>query len=270
MPTPLHVVTAGAGPRIVLVHGSAADHATWTIQLASRLRDRFTLCAYDRRGTGGSVDPARADDLDVAEASVGDHADDLIGLLAGDPAIVVGSSFGAVVVLEAARRRPALIRGMVLCEPPLAASDDAPSVPTEFLARFDELVASDGGEAAAEFFLRTVISEQAYERMPRAYQSRSRALWRQIRGDCRALAAYRVDYPTLASVTVPALLLGGDRSAPFFRPTLDALAAHLGRARLAILAGAGHMLHAEAPRAFHDRVVELADALGQTAAVPGA
>ncbi|MBK9033265.1 MAG: alpha/beta hydrolase [Myxococcales bacterium] len=57
-------------------------------------------------------------------------------------------------------------------------------------------------------------------------------------------------------------LLGGDRSAAYFRPTLTALAAALPRASLAIIAGAGHMLHAEAPRAFAEHVDALAAATG--------
>lgn len=254
MSSPLHVVTTGQGPRCVLVHGSAAEHVTWNIQLAGALRDRFTLQAYDRRGTGRSPgDP---------DASVEAHADDLLELIGDDRVLAVGSSFGAVCVLAAARRAPARFHGVVLCEPPLAPSDDAPAVPEAFLARFDELVATAGGEAAAEFFLRTVLTDAIYDRIPRAFQARSQALWRQIRGDSRALGAYRVDYAGLRAVEVPALLLGGARSAPYYRPTLEALAAALPRARLALLAGAGHMMHAEAPRAFADHLLAFAAEVG--------
>jgi hypothetical protein len=42
MPSPLHVVCVGQGPRVLFVHGSAADHTTWSIQLASGLRDGGT------------------------------------------------------------------------------------------------------------------------------------------------------------------------------------------------------------------------------------
>jgi pimeloyl-ACP methyl ester carboxylesterase len=43
MSSGLHVVCAGDGPQIVLIHGSAADHRTWSILLASPLRARFAL-----------------------------------------------------------------------------------------------------------------------------------------------------------------------------------------------------------------------------------
>jgi pimeloyl-ACP methyl ester carboxylesterase len=241
----LHAVSAGHGTPLLLVHGSAADHTTWTIQLASApLREAFTMTAVDRRATAATVE---------------EHAADLAGF---GPVIAVGSSFGAVVVLELARARPDLVRGMVLCEPPLPASDDAPGAPAGFLDELDAIAAARGGEAAAERFLRTVLGDPAFERMPRMFRARATALWPAIRSDCHALAAYRVRYAELPGVEVPALLLGGERSAAYFRPTLDALAAALPRARLEILAGAGHMMQADAHRSFAERLIGFAGTIG--------
>jgi len=237
MATAPHVVTVGEGPRVVLVHGSAADHTTWSIQLASSLRSRYTLHAIDRR-------------TDVTEVS--DHADDVVAILGADlaPAFVVGSSFGAVVALDAVRRHPTRFAGAVLIEPPMAPTNEPTADQQLLLAGFDARRAAAGDEAAAELFLRTVLGDAAYERMPRAYQDRSKAKAPQIRADCAALLAYRPRYEELRSVTTPVQLLGGERSAAYFRPTLDALAAHLPAARLDLIPGAGHMLHAEAHRKF--------------------
>jgi pimeloyl-ACP methyl ester carboxylesterase len=232
--------------RLFLVHGSAADQSTWTIQLASAaLRARFEMIAYDRS---------------AAAATVEEHAADLAARIGDAPALVAGSSFGAVVTLECARSHPARLRGMVLCEPPLPPSDDAPGIPVDFLAELDRLARDDSGEAAAERFLRTVLGDAAYERMPRMFQVRSKAMWPAIRSDCHALAAYRVRYAELPAVQVPALLLGGDRSAAYFRPTLEAIAARLPGCELAILAGAGHMMHADAHRSFAEHLIRFADA----------
>jgi pimeloyl-ACP methyl ester carboxylesterase len=244
----LHAVRAGSGPRLVLVHGSAADHATWSIQLASPLRERFTLVAYDRRREATSVE---------------DHRDDLAHLIEGEPgpALVAGSSFGAVVVLDLARTRPELCRGIVLIEPPMSPSDEVAVHPTDFLDELDRLAAASGHEAAAERFLRTVLGDTAFERMPRAFQDRAKSKWLAIRADSGALAVYRPRYAELGQVAVPALLLGGERSAAYFRPTLEALRTALPAARLEIVAGAGHMLHAEASRRFAELVVEFAAAV---------
>lgn len=242
----LHVVRAGVGPRILLIHGSAADHATWSIQLASPLRDRFGLLAYDRRAGAHSVE---------------DHADDAARLLAeepGEPGLVVGSSFGAVIALDLLRRHPMSCRGAVLIEPPMAASDEVPAAPMAFLGEFDRRAAEQGGPAAAEYFLRFVLGDVSYDRIPQLFQDRSKSKFAQIRDDSAALIAYRPRYAELAGVTAPVLLLGGERSAPYFRPTLAALQAVLPRARLEIVPAAGHMLQAEAHRRFTELVTQFA------------
>lgn len=249
MSSGLHVIRAGAGPRVLLIHGSAADHTTWTIQLASALREHLTLVAYDRRATATTVEA---------------HADDAVSILGDDPApaLVIGSSFGAVIALDVLRRHGGRVAGGVLIEPPMAARDDVPAVPPAFLAAFDRTVAEQGGPAAGELFLRTVLGDPAFERMPRMFRDRSTAMWAEIRADSEALLAYRPRYAELAAVPHPVLLLGGERSAPYFRPTLDALAAVLPGARLEVVPAAGHMLHAEASRTFAERVLAFARECG--------
>ncbi len=250
MSSPLHVVRVGSGPRVVLIHGSATDHATWSIQLASPLREQLTLIAYDRR---------------VEAPTVEAHAADAVSLLEDDPtpALLVGSSFGAVIALETLRQNPTRFAGAVLIEPPMAPDDDVATAQLEMLARFDQTVADAGGPAAAELFLRTVLSDPAYARMPRAFQERSKNLWRSIRADSVALVAYRPRYALLGSVRAPVLLLGGEQSAAYFRPTLNALAAALPAARLEVVPRAGHMLHAEAHRRFAELVLGFAHELAQ-------
>jgi pimeloyl-ACP methyl ester carboxylesterase len=227
----LHVVRAGTGPRILLIHGSAADHTTWSIQLASSLTQRFELVAYDR-----SISETVEAQADEAET------------LLDDRTIIVGSSFGAVVALEVIRRRR--LPGAVLIEPPMGSTDDKPAAPAAFLAEYDRVAAAKGGEAAAEMFLRTVLGDAAYERMRRAFQERSKSKHVEIRADSAALIAYRPRYAALGAVTTPVQLVGGEKSASYFRPTLDALFASLPDARIEVIPGAGHMLHAEAHRRF--------------------
>jgi pimeloyl-ACP methyl ester carboxylesterase len=248
MSSALHAVRAGNGPRLLLVHGSAADRTTWSIQLAT-LRDRFEMIAYDRR----------AGDLTVEE-----HAADAAGLLEREPGktLVVGSSFGAVIALELIRSRGALCAGAVLVEPPMAATDDALSVPAAFLAEYDRRIASDGGPAAAELFLRLVLGDAAYDRIPEVFQDRAKARWAEARADTVALIAYRPRYGELRDVALPVLLVGGERSNAYFRPTLEALRAALPAARLELVAGAGHMLHAEAHRRFSALLTAFAAEIG--------
>lgn len=250
---PLRVQVRGMGPPLLLVHGSAADAATWTIQLSS-LSARFRMLAPHRRGTPGSP-------LEIAGAlfRVEEHAAEMARVIddhAGEPVLGCGSSFGAVVLLELARRRPDLLRGMVLCEPPLPPSDQVPAVPSGLGCALDRIIATEGGPAAGAYFLRLVLGEEAFSRMPQSWRQRACALWQQIRLDTAALAHYRVGYDSLAQLEVPALLLGGARSGPWYRPTLEALALALPHAELRMLRGASHMMHADAHRAFNDALIE--------------
>jgi pimeloyl-ACP methyl ester carboxylesterase len=263
----LPVTRVGHGPPLVLVHGSATDRTTWSIQLASKaLRERFELIAYDRRTV----------------ATLGEAADDLAQIVGDTPALIVGSSFGSVVALELARSRRAPCAGLVMIEPPIAASDEPPDVmasaqasfgaepttlPTsrEFFTLFDRTVVEAGGPAAGELFLRTVLGPAAFAKIPRAFLERSVARWAEIRADCVALLAYAPRYAELTALDVPILLVGGEQSAPYFRTTLDALAAALPRARRATVPRAGHMLHAEAASKFGQLVIEFAEEIGYLA-----
>ncbi|HEY4055480.1 MAG TPA: alpha/beta hydrolase [Kofleriaceae bacterium] len=231
--------------RLLLIHGSAADSSTWSIQRLSPFASTFELIAYDRP------------DLTTVEAA----ADDAVARLGDDPtpALVAGSSFGAVVALDAIRRYPARFAGAILIEPPMTSTEEPSSEQRAMFAAFDEVRAAKGDEAAAELFLRTVLGDAAYERMPKAFQDRSKAKAAQIRADSVALLAYRPRYAELSSVTLPVLLLGGDRSFEYFAPTLAALERSLPNAKRVTVANAGHMLHAEAHRTFAQLVTDFAN-----------
>ncbi len=252
---------------MLLVHGSATDSSTWSIQLASPLREHFALWAYDRRGSGASpplteppsIERHAADAAELARQALADGGD------RDSKVWIVGSSFGAVVALELMRHHPELLHGAVLIEPPLAASDGQHPAGASFVEQLDGVATRFGDEAAAEKFLRTVLGDASFERIPRSFRARSLGQWPQIRADSQALADYAPRYAELTGVTVPALLLGGERSAAYFRPTLDALARTLPAARMELVKGAGHMLHAEAPRRLTELLVELT---GQAQAVP--
>lgn len=93
------VRTAGApgNPPIVFVHGWARSGADWSAQLSDPLlTDRYRLLALDLRGHGDSDAPEHGyDDPEV-------WADDLAAVLdlAGTPAVLVGSSYGGLVITD--------------------------------------------------------------------------------------------------------------------------------------------------------------------------
>jgi len=224
---------------MLMIHGSATNHSTWSVQFAD-LKDDFCMLAYDRCGD--------------AHHSIEDHADDAAEILKSEvtgPSIVVGSSFGGIVALDLARRYPSLVSTLVLCEPPLAQSDYLPAVPEGFGCKYDRLIAQGGGAAASEFFLRSVLGDEVFERMPKSYRARSMAGFANIRADMAAMARYRTRYNDLASeIQAKVLLLGGERSAGFYLETLEALQLAIPGATLHTMRGAGHMMQVEAHRQF--------------------
>jgi pimeloyl-ACP methyl ester carboxylesterase len=88
-------VKAGTGPVILLLHGLACDHTTWSPVIAE-LAKRYTVIAPDLLGHGHSAKPR-------ADYTLGGYANgmrDLLTVLDIDRATVVGHSFGGGVAMQ--------------------------------------------------------------------------------------------------------------------------------------------------------------------------
>jgi pimeloyl-ACP methyl ester carboxylesterase len=95
-------------PRLVLVHGSVANaEATWRAQ--EPLAEEFELVVPNRRGFPPGPE--------VAAVDFEDEADWLLERI-GAGAHVVGHSYGGVIALLAAARRPSALRSLTVIEPP--------------------------------------------------------------------------------------------------------------------------------------------------------
>lgn len=109
--TRLHYRIAGSGPAVVLLHGGMCSSADWEHQLRA-LADRHTVVAPDLRGHGQSTG-------DAARFTVAQCAADLAALIDAlglAPALLVGHSFAARIVLQAAADRPDLAAGVLLLD----------------------------------------------------------------------------------------------------------------------------------------------------------
>ena len=107
-PTGVNVTVWGDGEPAVFVHGSFGwGEETWREQRP--LAEHYRLLLIDRRGFGASPADGRVDFERDAE--------DVAGLL-GDGAHLVGHSYGGVVSLLAAARRPGAVQSLTLIEPP--------------------------------------------------------------------------------------------------------------------------------------------------------
>ncbi|NOV98051.1 alpha/beta fold hydrolase [Isoptericola halotolerans] len=119
----VHVVGPPDGTPLVLAHGLGCDQTMW-----HRVVDAFAVdhrvVLFDHAGAGGAhpstFDPDR-------HASLEGYADDMVALLEDlrlGPAVLVGHSVSATVVLLVADRRPDLVERLVLVGPSPRYLDD--------------------------------------------------------------------------------------------------------------------------------------------------
>jgi pimeloyl-ACP methyl ester carboxylesterase len=111
--TTFDVVEQGVGELVVFVHG-VLDRGKSFDRVAALLGEECRMIWYDRRGYATSVDAVST------PVGVDQHVADLLGVLDGRPAVVVGHSFGGVSALGAAIQAPDLVRAVVTYETGLA------------------------------------------------------------------------------------------------------------------------------------------------------
>ena len=239
---------SGHGPPLVLVHGTTADHTRWKPVLPG-FEMFFTVYAMDRRGRGGSGD-APGYDLE-------NECDDVAALLdsIGQPAFLLGHSYGAICALEASMRTQN-VRKLVLYEPPIR-TDAAPD-PPGILDRLSALLDAGDREAVVTTFFRHVVHTSDDDlRMLRAlpnWPARVAAAHTILR-ELKAGADYRFKASRFAGYQTPTLLLVGGDSPPRFREAVKAVHAAVPAAHVRVLAGQQHTAMNTAPDLFLREVV---------------
>jgi pimeloyl-ACP methyl ester carboxylesterase len=238
----------GAGPPLLLIHGTTADHRRWA-GIAPQFEQHFTVYAMDRRGRGGSSD---APDYHLLR-----EAEDVAAVLEsiGEPALVLAHSYGAVCALEAALLTDQ-IRKLVLYEPPIPTGDAV--YPPEVPDRMQALIDRGALEAALEVFMREVVRMPEHELA--AY--RQRPMWAgrielapTIPRELTIDRAYRFEPGKYAELSVPTLLLLGGDSPPFLRRGTEAVDAALPNGTVVVLPGQQHIAMDTAPDLFMDAVL---------------
>jgi pimeloyl-ACP methyl ester carboxylesterase len=241
----LHVLRAGRGPTLLLLHGIGSSATAWSQQL-DRLGAEFTCIAPDLPGYGDSPD-APSPGLDAIVAAVAD-------VLEGRPAHVAGVSFGALTALGLARARPELVRSLVLSDATLGRAT-LPAAERERWLRHREGLAQELAtrslERAAEIAGRQAspaVIEEIARHMRRARPAGYLAVAHAIaETDAR---------PWLARIDRPALILCGEDDRVTGMDVSKALLDDLPQASLIAIAEAGHAPHIEQPDRFAQAVRE--------------
>jgi pimeloyl-ACP methyl ester carboxylesterase len=148
----LHEEGAGGLP-VLFLHSLAGNVGQWARQRALVGRDRRAV-GLDLRGHGGSSPPRDGDYSVPAMARDVAAVMEALGL---EGAVLVGHSFGGLVALEYAGRRPDRVAGLLLADP----SGDARQVPREQVDPFFAALRGDAYEATVTSYWKSILENAA-------------------------------------------------------------------------------------------------------------
>jgi len=215
-----------AHPLIVLVHG-AMDRSSGMLRLSRRLDNEHRIARYDRRGYGRSTPHQGPFDMTAQVA-------DLVGVIAGRRAVIVGHSYGGNVALATAEQRPDLVAGVAIYETPLSWEPWWPGSTAGAAA----IKAAGRPEEAAEAFMRRIIGAQRWEALPERTRATRRAEGVALVDELADLREHR---PWHADrIHVPVVVGCGTRGAAHHQQGMAAVAASIAGAELIVLDGCGH------------------------------
>lgn len=237
---------AGDGPPLILLHGGPTDGREWRAQLDA-LSDEFTLVAWDMPGAGRSADPPEHfGTRDYAECLAG-----FIDALGVTRPHLLGLSFGSGLALEFYRWHPEIPRSLILAS---AYAGWAGSLPADVAAqrkakvlRMIELPPEEWADEWIGTLLTESASPDAVEELAAIlsdfHPAGQRALLRS------GFAEHDVR-DVLPRISVPTLLLYGDRDVRAPVTVAEEMHARIPGSRLVFIPGVGHMGHIEAADRF--------------------
>ena len=264
----IHLRETGEGSPIIFVHGYTGNSRNWALTIPA-LRENFRTISVDLRGHGLSAKPASEDDY--ALEVMADDVYELLKSLDVTECVLVGHSMGGMVSQLLILDHPEIVRALVLV-------DTAAEVPKGLLydnrrkerARLVEIAREKGMEAVFEEQLRITPIHPALKTNPRYID-----IWREqflmtsreayIAG-ANGMASRRSVVADLAKVTVPTLIICGEKDEPFVEPSRLMHAAIAG-SELVIIPGAGHGPQMETPGAFNRVLTEFLAKVRETSAV---
>lgn len=253
----------GTGPGVLWIHGYTMDARIW-----EPLWDRLTgwsHLAVDLPWHGRSPGLDRHRDLtwladrlaDLASASSVNH--------------LVGLSFGSVVVLEVARRRPGLASSWTLAAPAVNGGPTDPAVAQRYRELWELYTRSGPGPHMTAAWMRTppdifvgVAQRPALRKDLAAVIDDHR--WDELRrGGIRRLTEHPQRLDDVTAVTGRLLVVVGEHELASHRAVADRLVDLVPDAQRAVVDGAGHLALLEEP----DTSARLLEAHWRASPLPG-
>jgi pimeloyl-ACP methyl ester carboxylesterase len=255
-------------PAIVLLHSSMSSKAQWA-DLTAQLDAGFRCIAVDLLGYGASPFPA---DVDAGYTHTLAHEADAVNaaiasrLEPGEAFHLIGHSYGGASALHMARRMPERVLSLTLFEPVAfhLLADEHPAR-AEIVSVVACINASASDRDATRVFIDYWNRAGAFDAAPASAQDKMIAQIAKVRLDFEALLGEAATLAELSPVTMPALVMAGERSPASTRLLAEQLAAALPNAT-GLRASGGHMgpiTHGEAVNphivAFLGRAATAAD-----------
>ncbi|MEU6041398.1 alpha/beta hydrolase [Actinomadura sp. NPDC047616] len=240
-----HTVVRGTrGTPVLMLHGIGGCAGSFDPQMEA-FAAGHRVVAWDAPGYARSADPARAPGMSGYAAAA--------AYLIPEGAHVVGVSWGGVIATRLAAEHPRLVRSLVLVGSSRG-SGRTPQGREAMLARAADLERLGPEEFAARRGPRLVSPDAPAELVDRVVTAMARSV--RLPGYAYAAASMAdTDHSdVLGALTVPALVVVGDRDTVTGPAESGAIAAALPHARLEVLAGAGHVANQQRPDEFN-RVV---------------
>lgn len=213
---------AGTGPTVIVIGGALSDRKGGK-PLVSQLAPHFTVYTFDRRGRGESTD--------AKTYAVEREIEDLAALIehAGGSAALYGVSSGAALALQtAAKLGPAKVRKLALYEPPYGANEAQQKESfAEQKGRVNELIKTGRpGDAAAYFMTAIGTPPEVLEKLKAspAWEGMTKIDF-TLAYDYAVLGDGTVPQAIVKSITVPTLVLDGEKKMEFMHATADQVAA---------------------------------------------
>jgi pimeloyl-ACP methyl ester carboxylesterase len=247
--TPIAYHRIGQGTPLVLVPGTgAANPLAWPA--SQTLKQHFSLCAVDRRGHGDSGDGK--------DYSLQREAEDIAAIVdaLGEPVYLLGHSFGALCVLEAALLTHNVSR-LVLYEPAIPQPGIA-LYPRGFIDQMEASLEASDQEGVLRTLYREIggLSQQEFEemRLSPAWPERLAAA-KTVPRELRVEQEYRFKAQRFMILSTPTQLLTGSESPPMLRASTETLSLALPNSRTFMFLGEGHIAMYTAPDLFVEAIV---------------
>lgn len=238
----------GAGPALVIVHGSLATGAEWRA-VADILAEKHTIYLVDRRGRGLST--SAPDDAADVTYDVATEAADVRAVLAeaGPDAALLGHSYGALISATAVAAG-AEVSALALYEPPLPLAE--PVDRGEVLGRLRKALAANDGDRALSIVLQDLVrvNETEYTAIRHSPMWTSMAVVTPtFERELRGLDGHHDKLGPLTTIRTRTLFLRGTESGRRHIDGRDFLAKHLPDLATAEFPGHGHYAHVADPAA---------------------